>query len=209
VNRSLANALIVFDWNGTVMADADRAKHATNAVLRRRGLPELNADEFRAAFRLPMQLFLTRLGVAQDDRVAAEEEWNTHLGTHPAEPRAGAIEAFTQLAASGATLGVVSAASIHAVRADARACGLELLLHFIDGDVTDKTRHLRERGNGGRCLYVGDTAYDILCGRGAGYRTVAITDGYNHTNTLRAAEPDHIIDSLSDLAYLLAQRIGS
>ncbi|WP_462203768.1 HAD family hydrolase, partial [Frankia sp. CcWB3] len=125
------------------------------------------------------------------------------LSHPPAQPRPDATEAFTRLTAYGATLGVVSAASTATVHADAHTGGLNPLLHFLDGDVTDKTHQLRQRRTTTRALYIGDTAYDIHSGRAAGYQTVAITNGYTPTRTLHTARPDHIIDSLTELLDLL------
>lgn len=206
MNDTLTGVVVVFDWNGTVMDDTDRARRATNAVLIRRGLPALTMEAFRATFRLPMQSFFAELGLYGDDHTAAVHEWNSHLTAHPACPRPSAVDSLTRLATHGATLGVVSAAGTATVHADARAASLDHLLHFIDGGITDKTRQLRARRNGALAIYVGDTAHDIQCGRTAGYRTVAITAGYTPTRTLHAAGPDHIIDTLTEITDLLTTK---
>ncbi|MEU5695849.1 HAD hydrolase-like protein [Actinosynnema sp. NPDC020468] len=200
----MSRTLVLLDWNGTVMSDTERARDATNAVLRGRGLPDLTTDQFRHAFRLPMTAFLTGLGVHDVDR--AEHEWNTHLAGTPARPRPEAKAVLAELVAGGATVGVISAAATHAVRADARAAGLEPLLTVVDGGVADKLGRLREhRGDYGRAVYVGDTEYDVRCARSADYRPVAITGGYRPADALRAAGPDHLVDTLAALPGILAE----
>jgi phosphoglycolate phosphatase len=65
--RGLSDLLVLFDWNGTIVADADRARVATNGVLARRELPTLDAERFPYAFRLPLGVMFGELGVVDDD----------------------------------------------------------------------------------------------------------------------------------------------
>jgi len=52
---------------------------------------------------------------------------------------------------------------------------------------------------------VGDLPPDIIYGRNAGVRTVAILNQYNDRGCLAAAEPDCIVESLAELATALAR----
>jgi phosphoglycolate phosphatase len=54
------------------------------------------------------------------------------------------------------------------------------------------------------CLMVGDSRNDIQAARAAGFTVVAVSYGYNHGQDIRTAEPDAVIDSLSELPGLLA-----
>jgi len=53
------------------------------------------------------------------------------------------------------------------------------------------------------CLMVGDSRNDIQAARAAGFPVVAVSYGYNHGGDIREANPDAVIDSLSELPGLL------
>ena len=46
---------------------------------------------------------------------------------------------------------------------------------------------------------VGDTPADVACARALGARAVAVTTGFSSRGDLLAAQPDHLLDRLSDL----------
>jgi HAD superfamily hydrolase (TIGR01509 family) len=51
----------------------------------------------------------------------------------------------------------------------------------------------------GRCAYVGDAAGDIVAGKAAGMKTIAVLTGLDDYQTLKAEGPDMIVDSVSQL----------
>lgn len=50
---------------------------------------------------------------------------------------------------------------------------------------------------------VGDTELDILCGKNAGSKTIAVTYGYRETEVLNSYKPDYLINSLSEINSIL------
>ncbi len=54
-----------------------------------------------------------------------------------------------------------------------------------------------------QCLMVGDSQHDVAAARAAGCPVIAVPYGYNHGQDIRAAQPDSVIDSLTQLAALL------
>lgn len=199
----LADTLVLFDWNGTVVADTDRAVRATNAVLAERGLAALTGDEFRSRWVLPMRAFLRALGA--DDTQAAEQSWNRALGSEPAPLRPHAHRTLDTLRAHGARLGVISAAGAQAVEADLRDTGLRDRFDVVIAGCPDKTEALLDqRSTRLRACYVGDTEYDIRSAHAAGYLAVAITGGYRPADVLTAVRPDAVVDRLDELLGVLA-----
>lgn len=204
MSSDFTDVLVVFDWNGTVMDDARRATHSTNSVLTSRSRPPVDLDQFRADFTLPLRDWLLNLGIDASDVERAESEWNDAMLVE-ASPRSGALQALTVLHDRGAVLGVASAAAAGTVAGDIERAGLTELLDFVATGVTDKSTFLRgQRDRRTRAMYVGDTAYDMRSARAAGYRAVAITGGYQSEQSLAAAQPDHIITDLSELAIILS-----
>lgn len=200
-----ARPLVVFDWNGTVVDDTDRALRATNHVLRRARIPALTLAQFRSRFVLPVRGLLRSLGISESRLAAAERTWNEHLAAVTAPVRPEAVHLLHRLAQCGADLGVVSAAWAEAVESDISASGLDGVFQFVDAAVEDKTATLRERlPVGVPAAYVGDTDYDITCAKAAGYAAIAVSNGYQRASRLHAAAPDLLLGSLSEVDAVLA-----
>ncbi|MBK1643456.1 phosphoglycolate phosphatase [Thiocapsa imhoffii] len=53
-------------------------------------------------------------------------------------------------------------------------------------------------------LMIGDSVSDVKAARSAGFGIICMSYGYNHGQDIRAAEPDAVIDSMSELKGLLA-----
>jgi phosphoglycolate phosphatase len=205
VAAAAADTMVLFDWNGTVVLDGDRARDALNAVLGRRGLGLLDEVQFANRFRLPMGEMFEELGVATGALLTAEAEWNAHMASETTRLRAGAVDALDRLAADGAWLGVVSAAALEAVDFDRASLGVPEVWRSVEAPVVDKVaalaahRHERERA-----FYVGDTAYDMRSAIEAGYVPIGVAGGYAPVDVLHAAGARHVIEDLGELLALVA-----
>lgn len=203
--ESLQQTMVLFDWNGGVVVDADRARAALNAVLGRRGLPALGEAEFSLRFRLPLAELFERLGVVETDREAAAEEWAVELDETHARLRDGAGDCLDALHRGGAWLGVVSGASAAAVRFDQRSLAVPAVWDSVDVSVTDKfALLLRHRAHRPHAYFVGDAPDDLRCASAAGYTPIGVASAVSPASTLRAAGAAHIIDSLDELLPLVA-----
>jgi HAD superfamily hydrolase (TIGR01549 family) len=52
-------------------------------------------------------------------------------------------------------------------------------------------------------LMVGDTELDILCGKNANAKTVAVSYGYRSVEKLKSYQPDYLIESLTELKKII------
>ncbi|WP_110641741.1 phosphoglycolate phosphatase [Salinicola sp. CPA57] len=50
-----------------------------------------------------------------------------------------------------------------------------------------------------QCLMVGDSRHDVEAGRRAGFRTLAVSYGYNHGEPVVSSRPDGVVESLREL----------
>jgi phosphoglycolate phosphatase len=202
---TLGETMVLFDWNGAVVVDADRARAALNVVLARRDLPVLGETEFSVRFRLPLAQLFVQLGIPADDRPTAEEEWNAEMAATHAHLRDGAAECLATLARAGAWLGVVSAASAAAVRFDQRALAVPAVWNSVDASVSDKFEMLlRHRPTRPIAFFVGDSPDDLRCASAAGYTPIGLTDAYGSPDALRAAGAAHVIGTLDELLAIVA-----
>ena len=53
-----------------------------------------------------------------------------------------------------------------------------------------------------RAVFIGDSVNDVRAARAAAVTVICVSYGYNHGRGIHEAGPDHIIDSLADLARL-------
>lgn len=200
-------ALVLFDWNGTVMNDVARAADAANQALERFGIA-LSEEEFQLGFTLPLREWFSSLGVPDEHTAAASDHWNRAMEVS-APARESARRTVAELRERGVITGVVTAAAPGSVRADLERNGLAGLFDEIHTDVEDKVACLQSlRHLGEPALYVGDTAYDVISARAAGYTTVSIGGGYQHASVLAGAKPDHHVDDLAAVLELSRPRRG-
>ncbi|MGO2750134.1 MAG: HAD family hydrolase [Pseudoclavibacter sp.] len=202
--------MIVFDWNGTIVLDAERARNALNWVLASHGAADLDRAAFSTSFKLPMSVMFDDLGLPASAAEDAERSWNERMTTAETELRAGAASALAELHAEGVWLGVVSAAAAEAVAFDRVTLGVPEVWSSVLAPATDKTAILRALRHTRRvAYYVGDTVYDMTCARLAGYIPVAVTGGYASEDALRNAGADHVITSLAELHAVLAPQAAA
>ena len=202
---ALADTMVIFDWNGTVVLDADRARASLNSVLAARSLERLNTEQFAQRFRLPMGSMFLDLGVHPLNLAEAEADWNFQMTQAATSLRDGANEAFVELSEAGAWLGVVSAASPTAVDFDRRSLFVAPVLNAMDAGITDKAAHLtKARGRRARAYYVGDTAYDMRSATAAGFIPIGVSGGYSPEEVLREAGAFCIVDSLKQLLAIVS-----
>ncbi|MGZ0712684.1 HAD family hydrolase (plasmid) [Coraliomargarita sp. W4R53] len=198
-----STSVVLFDWNGTVVLDAERARIALNDVLDAHGIEALSGQRFTEEFHLPMRDMFQRLGIART--VEAEAAWNRGMVQRVARMRTGE-SSLRMIRDAGVRLGVVSAAGHVSVATDMERLALGDVWDFVDAPAADKLAVLQvRRGTEDSAYYVGDTAYDMQCARAAGYVPVGVTDGYSSVDMLRAAGAVHIIESFAELVPLLNQ----
>lgn len=202
-------AVVLFDWNGTLLDDMGRARMASNLVRERwAGLGELTLHEFREAWCLPMSDHVRRLGVPDDRNEEATRDWNTHLASIGAPLAPGLSETLDALRDAGIAIAVVSSAGEAAVHRDIEAHGLAQRFDDIHTGVSLKQTAISRYVEGapaGAVWYVGDTRFDMVQARAAGSIAVGFTAGYDGADALHDGGAHHLIDRLEDLIALIAR----
>jgi hypothetical protein len=56
-----------------------------------------------------------------------------------------------------------------------------------------------------RAIYIGDTVFDLSCGRAAGVQVAAVAWGAHLPEDLRAAQPDYYFETPADLLEWIEQ----
>jgi phosphoglycolate phosphatase len=202
---------IIFDWSGTLVDDLPAVLKASNFVLAQAGKSEMSLEQFRAEFSLPFTKFYDRH--TPDVPMPQLEEWFhdefKRAQTSVCElPHARKFLEFCR----GEKFRTFLLSTVHAdhFAAQCRVTGFDVFLEKPYTDVWDKRKKIHEilRENDLRAdetLFVGDMEHDIETAKHGGVHSCAVLTGYNTLEQLRAAEPDLIVEHLSELRDVLEQ----
>jgi phosphoglycolate phosphatase-like HAD superfamily hydrolase/ADP-ribose pyrophosphatase YjhB (NUDIX family) len=200
---------IIFDWSGTLVDDLPAVLKASNFVLAQTGKPAMTLDQFRAEFQLPFTGFYDRHtpGVP----MAKLEEWfhaeyRLSQDTVAELPHARRFLEFCR--AHGIRTFLLSTIHGPHFQAQCRSNGFDAFLDRIYTDVWDKRKKIHEilRENNlapDETLFIGDMEHDIATARHGGVHSCAVLTGYNTLEQLHAAQPDVIVEHLSELQAML------
>ena len=202
---------ILWDLDGTMVDGAAAIHDAFEHALRERGHPAVPRGKVAARIGLPLRLMFRDLCAVDDQEGAAlvrayrarfEQEAPRLVRASPGLDEA--LRAFEDV-----PMAVVTTKAVEPARVVLRALGLEA--RMAAGVGVDTVRRpkpdpegvrvalARLRVGALRAVFVGDTVMDVLAGKGAGVRTVAVSNGHGDPTELRAAAPDALIDGLARL----------
>lgn len=220
------NTSFIFDLDGTLVDTAPDLLGALNAILVREGRPAVDIDDLRhlvghgAPTMLVEAMKLTG-GPADPDRMPGLiDDYIAHYAAHIAEESRifpDVTETLTQLAASGARLGVLT--NKPQALADKLLAALDLAKYFtaIHGagrypyskpDARVFHHVVEELGDAdGQCIMIGDSITDVATARAAGAPVIVVTYGYT-------PEPAHLLggdavtDHFADVPMLAKKLLG-
>jgi len=202
---------VLFDWDGTLVDSYEADSAAYLAMFREMGiawgLAELAEhyspnwyDVYRAA-KLPKERW------AEADRA-----WRAHYARHSPGLIAGAREVLDEVRREH-YLGLVTSGDRDRVTRQLREFHLTRIFRarVCSSDTRKKKphpaplrralRHLQLRASA--CVYVGDSAEDLLMARSAGVRAIAVLGPFPTEKRLRAAQPEYLLESIRELPALL------
>jgi phosphoglycolate phosphatase len=214
--------LVLFDLDGTLVDTAPDIADAVNRVLALRKLPAMPEDWVRSRIGHGSRQLLTQAYAAASRLVTDEdapaplaelvEEFARHYADccgRRGRVYPGARTAFGQLRRAGVKLALLT-------NKEQRFARLVLEVHGLDGEFELElfgdslpakkpdplpVRHALERFGvaANRALLVGDSEIDVKTGRAAGIAVWGVSYGYGSGAPLERAEPDRIIDNLSQV----------
>jgi phosphoglycolate phosphatase len=203
---------VLFDWDGTLLDSYDADSAAYLAAFQEMGIPFTLEDlarhyspnghaVYRAA-RLPRSRW--------DD---ANRAWRQQYASHKPQLIPGARRVLSQIGRSH-QLGLVTSGDRDRVHQQLRQFGLTRLFaaRVCGGDTVRKKPHpaplrlaLRQMCLQPEvCVYVGDSAHDLEMARRAGVRAVAVLGRFPTEKAIRAAQPEILLESITELPAALA-----
>jgi phosphoglycolate phosphatase len=205
--------VFVFDWSGVVSDDRRPVYEANMRMLQTLGgFSRLSYEEWSQ--RPGSSAYESLKGIVGESlsRTLVDSVYPSiyaqvrEEGMHP-EMYPGADKVLANLKKNGKKIAVVSKHPHEHLVREAREYGLEGYIDFIDGDSADKTKSLLSLSEffgdlPENMIYFGDMTYDIAAAKYAGVHSAAVPTGYHSREQLVKANPEFVLDSLTDAMYI-------
>jgi len=204
---------IIFDLDG-VLLDSKEANFRTFKLV---------GDVLNAENKLTMEKFLEwytpnyfelyqKMGIPESEWMRASQMWRQHyISNESPELFAHTQEILSYLKSKGFRLALVTNGSENRVNLDLERRGIR---NFFDVIINGEGLKMEEvkpaptqlfmtleklSESAENAVYIGDTSMDIMAGKTAGMKTIAITAGFGLLEKLKESNPDYIIDDLKEL----------
>lgn len=210
-------ALVLWDWNGTLLDDAAYALAVRNRVFPRYGLPALpDMDAYRAQFTFPVREYYRRGGVTDAQFPAVARAWFDEYARGCADLTLApyAEETLEAFAAVGCPQVVLSASEKRLLLEQMGRFGILHRFAAVLGleGIEAASKESLARGylaragvEPGRCVLLGDTLHDADVAAAVGARCVLVARGHQGRDTLaKAGVP--VADDLREAAKLILRQ---
>ena len=212
----------LFDFDGTLVDTTEliyqSMRHAAGEVLGREDLPrEILLANVGQPLPRQMELLDAERAEAllESYRLHNNEHHDSLIGEFP-----GVEGSLARLRASGVKIAVVTSKRLPSVEmALERFPGLgEVVDRFVTMEDTEEHKpHPGPLLKGLELLgvpkeeaaYVGDSPFDVAAAKAAGVKSVAVSWGAFSEDTLRSAEPDHLVPDIDSAVDVLLEMTGS
>ena len=202
---------IFWDWNGTILDDAELCRGILNGMLTRRGLAPVSMERYRMIFTFPIREYY-RLAGFDFTQETYERLADEYMRIYPAEARKvgltpGVEEALRRFHAAGIRQTIISACETGILRKQAACLHVERYFEGIygaedclgGGKETVARRWLVDCGGAaGETLFIGDTLHDCETARILGCRPVLVSFGHQSRSRLEESG-ETVIDSFEAL----------
>lgn len=221
--------VVLFDIDGTLLRSDGAGRAATRAALLEVFGTADGVDTLHFGGKTDWFIvseLLTGRAYAADDIARLMPAYSAALARHLARalehyriwPLPGALAAVNALRDRPATLlGLVTGNVRDTVGLKLRAAGYEpewFAVAAYGSESPDRgevaalalqraARHVQRPLHPSQAVIVGDTPADIACARAIGARAVAVATGFASRDELAAANPDHLLDDLSALPFII------
>lgn len=214
--------LVVFDWNGTVLADTQACWKASNHCLEFFGRPAISMKQYRETVHFPVLHFYKLNGCCVDDVLARQGEANAlfyhyyRLYSKGSRTRAGLRELLVWLEAQGADRTILSNYITGEIELELERLKLGSFFSHVcgNGDGNTVLQHatkpqrlsafMIKRGYRPDNTYlIGDSTEEPEIAHQLGLTCISLTGGYFSERRLRGAEPHYMVDGHQEIVGIL------
>ena len=207
---------VLFDFDGTLADSYDAITASVNHVRTTFGLPPMEEAVIRklVGYGLAHLLHQVVPNVPTDEAVAEYRRHHSTVMVPLTRLLPGVSETLAELHRRGLRLAVCSNKTVAFTRTLTEALGIARYFDAVLGPEDAgkpkpdpailRTALARLDVPASEAVYVGDMTVDIATARAAGVPVWVIPNGSDDAATLRAAGPDRLLDSISELPKMLA-----
>ncbi len=204
---------VLFDWDGTLLDSFDADSSAYLAMFREMGIP-WGLDELALHYSPNWYNVYRAAKLPRARWDAANLAWRKQYAHHKPKLVAGARRVLTQIRRHH-RLGLVTSGDRDRVTSQLRYFRITRLFasRVCADDTAQKKPHpaplrlaLKQMGlHANACVYVGDSPHDLEMARRASVRSIAVLGRFPTETGLRAARPEFLLDSITELPAILDQ----
>ena len=208
---------VIWDWNGTLIDDAQLCVSIVNEILSRNSLNKVSLSYYRENFCFPVRAYYEKIGLSCEgasyrelsERFISEyrKRWRT------CRLQANALAVISSLNRAGIGQSVLSASKSTDLKTFLDEFGLEKYIELASGvsnvlasgkiDISQK--HLLNIGmKPTEVLLVGDTKHDEEISKHLSVNCMLFTGGHNSANALRGCDSE----LTDDLRQVMARVLG-
>jgi len=211
-------SVVIFDLDGTLIDTNGLIVSTFQRVLKDELGLVLAPEELYPYFGEPLPVTMARFSPARAEELTiAYRKWNVNQHDRLLRQFDGIHEMVANLKNAGIRLGIATSKKIGMARRGLSVSNLEQYFDAVVG-MDETVLHkpnpepallaLSRLGAspGDHVIMVGDSQFDILCGRNAGLRTAAVGWTMINRETLAQTLPDYWIEHPKDLTALVLER---
>lgn len=222
----MTKPLLMFDLDGTLIDSVPDIADAVNRTLSDLQRPTFDETTIRHWVGNGAKILIERALTATQDTALQADTLQTalqHFFDHYAKQTCqkttayqGVNEGLHQLAQASFSMAIITNKPIQFVPSILQTLGWQdLFCHILGGDSLavkkpDSTPLLytceKLQFHPNNSYMIGDSKNDVLAGKNAHIKTLALSYGYNYGQDIRAFSPDQTFDNFSDLTTFLLQQ---
>jgi phosphoglycolate phosphatase len=210
---------ILWDWNGTLLNDAEVCVNVMNNMLSKRRMPLSDIDNYKKIFGFPVRKYYDQLGfdfnkeLFEDVSIEFMDEYQQKSFSAELVKDAECVLKYCRQ--SGFTQLILSASQIDNLREQVKYFGIlsyfDKLLGLDHIHATSKVEigktWLKETAlNPKELLMIGDTLHDFETATGLGCDIILVADGHQNRERLEGLGVP-IVDKISEIKKYLAQNM--
>ncbi|MCQ4022576.1 MULTISPECIES: HAD family hydrolase [unclassified Ruminococcus] len=205
-----APSCVFWDYNGTLIDDVGTALESVNDMLRKRGKPIINLEQYRSYIDVPISRFYEHifdLNEISFDTIAQEFAigYEKHIGENPVMQ--GAEELLTHFSKLGSFQAIISGSQQSVIERGAKRYGLfgyfDLISGADDHFVQSKVKRAENIAkshckSSDEILVIGDCVQDYEVSKALGAQCILLTAGHQSRYDLQRTGT-MVVDSLLDI----------
>ncbi len=215
--------LIVFDWNGTILADTLPCWRASNACLEFFGCAPISLVRYRDTCHFPVIHFYKLNGACVDTVLEKQQEANALFYNHyvsaalKCRTRSGVRELLHWLETRGHDRTILSNYIAEEIEKQLSRLKIDHYFSHVCGNPDGNTvlehatkparlsAYMLKRGyRAENTFLIGDSTEEPEIAHKLGLKCISITGGYFSEKRLRAAKPHFLVHNLKDVIEILA-----